>query len=156
MTTVLSTLNHSNNSDLGTNRQQQSQQNRQIYAELFSKDNTGLTEVSPNLQNLTFIYQMLRKAGNLLKNKADHILTATLLCNIKYTGGICKKSVNKNQKAIKCSVCSEWVHIKCNGVSVNEYEKLIEEEESIPLVMYLCDIEGLTVFDAINVKDANC
>ena len=101
MTTVLSTLNHSNNPDLGTNRQQQSQQNRQIYAELFSKDNTGLTEVLPKFTEPdSDISNVVRKAVNLLKNKADHILTATSSCNIKYPCGICKKSVNKNKKQL--------------------------------------------------------
>ena len=85
----------------------------------------------------------MRKAVSLLKNKADHILAATSSCNIKYPCGICKKSVNKNKKAINCSVCSEWVHIKCNGVSINEYEKLVEEEESITWQCILCDIEDM-------------
>ena len=140
MTTVLSTCN---NPDLGTHRQQQSQQNRQIYAELFSKDNTGLTEVSPKFTEPdSDLSNVVRKAVSLLKNKADDILTAMSSCNIKYHCGICKKIVNKNQKAINCSVCSEWVHIKCNRVSVNEYEKLVEEE-SIPWQCILCHIEDM-------------
>ena len=113
-------------------------------AELFSEDNTGLTEVSPKFTEPdSDLSNVVRKAVNLLKNKADHTLTTTSSCNIKYPCGICKKSVNKNQKAINCSVCSEWVHIKFNGVSVNEYEKLVEEEESIPLQCILCDIEDM-------------
>ena len=125
MITVLSTFTHIHESDLGTNRQQQSQQIRQIDAELFCND-TGLTQVSPKFTEPdSDLPNVVRKAVNLLKNKANHMLTATSSSNIKYPCGICKKSVDKNQKAINCSVCTRWVHIKCNGVSVNEYEKLV-------------------------------
>ena len=85
----------------------------------------------------------MRKAVNLLKNKADHIPTTTSSCNLKYPCGICKNSVNKNKNAINCSVCSKWVYKMHNGVSVNEYEKLVEED-IIPWQCILCDIQDMT------------
>ena len=41
--------------------------------------------------------------------------------------GICKKNVNNNQKAILCSNCKHWIHIKCNGTSVTEYNQMIDD-----------------------------
>ena len=43
-----------------------------------------------------------------------------------YPCGICQKNVNQNQKGIMCSVCKHWVHIKCNGTSVEYYNDMIE------------------------------
>ena len=36
------------------------------------------------------------------------------------------KSVNSNQKALKCTNCELWVHIKCNGTSNKEYDDMLE------------------------------
>ena len=126
---------------MGTNRQQQSQQNRQIYAEHFSEGNTGLTEVSSKFtESDSDLSSVVTKAVNLLENKADHILTATSSYNIKYPCGICKKVLIRINMQL---IFSEWVHIQCNDVSVNEYEKLVEEEENIPWQCILCDIEDM-------------
>ena len=46
--------------------------------------------------------------------------------NHPFPCGICEKNVNKNQKAIKCTSCLHWTHIKCNGTSLEEYNKLID------------------------------
>ena len=35
------------------------------------------------------------------------------------------KNVNNNQKAIECSSCKYWIHIKCNGTSNNEYNEML-------------------------------
>ena len=40
--------------------------------------------------------------------------------------GICKKNVNKNQKAIECIQCNQWIHIKCNGTSLEDYNIMLE------------------------------
>ena len=34
---------------------------------------------------------------------------------------ICRYEVKHNHKAIQCTSCELWVHIKCNGISVDEY-----------------------------------
>ena len=41
---------------------------------------------------------------------------------IKYPCSICNKSVKLNQKALLCTVCSQWVHIVCGGVSRETYD----------------------------------
>ena len=63
--------------------------------------------------------------------------------NIKHPCGVCKKSVNKNQKAIFCSTCLNWIHGKCNGISVKEYEDLVNEDENIPWQCISRNIEGM-------------
>ena len=40
---------------------------------------------------------------------------------VKYPCGVCSFEVKHNDKSILCSSCNLWVHIKCNGISVDEY-----------------------------------
>ena len=44
--------------------------------------------------------------------------------------GICCKNVNINQKSLLCHKCNSKVHIKCNNLSVLEYEKLLNDQSS--------------------------
>ena len=46
--------------------------------------------------------------------------------NHPYPCGICQKNVNINQKAIECTSCRKWIHIRCNGTPVDDYNKLID------------------------------
>ena len=39
---------------------------------------------------------------------------------------ICKKPVASNHRAIECDVCHVWVHIKCNNVSQEAYNKYVD------------------------------
>ena len=60
-----------------------------------------------------------------------------------YPCGICQKNVNNNQKAIECSNCKYWIHIKCNGTTDDEYRKMVNEndlmsESDIALQKWLC------------------
>ena len=55
-----------------------------------------------------------------------------------------KKNVNKNQKAILCSNCAHWIHIKCNGTSIMDYNQMIEynstlSDEEIENCEWLCN-----------------
>ena len=43
----------------------------------------------------------------------------------------CSKEVRKNQKAIFCDSCKNWVHAKCNGTSDREYEDLVQENDDV-------------------------
>ena len=49
--------------------------------------------------------------------------------NLKFPCGICNKDVLTNQKAIKCDSCDMWCHIKCDGTSIETYNKLMLSEE---------------------------
>jgi len=40
----------------------------------------------------------------------------------KYPCGICNYDVKHNNKAILCTSCECWIHIKCNGISTDEYK----------------------------------
>ena len=57
--------------------------------------------------------------------------------------GICHKSVNDNQKAILCNTCDLWIHRKCNGTTVKEYEMYCKEDDNIPWMCILCSIDEL-------------
>ena len=56
----------------------------------------------------------------------------------KYPCGICHKNVNKN--GIFCDKCNFWHHIKCNDISVSEYEALSSEPDDVPWFCINCTI----------------
>ena len=46
----------------------------------------------------------------------------------------------RTKKLYAARLCSNWVHRKCNGTSLKEYDLLVVEDDST----FLCDIEDLT------------
>ena len=44
--------------------------------------------------------------------------------NVKYPCNLCCKPVAKNHRALCCDICDQWVHVKCNNVSPDDYELL--------------------------------
>ena len=59
--------------------------------------------------------------------------------------GICQKNVNQNQKYLVCMTCKYWIHIKCNGSSVNEYENITipGKQNNLNWVCTKCEILNL-------------
>ena len=56
--------------------------------------------------------------------------------------GICCKNVNVNQKNLLCNKCDSKVHIKCNDISVLEYEKLLNDQSNgVPWFCKNCTID---------------
>ena len=118
--------------------------NRQIYSELFNEPLTtghSAQQYQPDID----LSRVITKVVNLLKNKSNssEVSSNRPNANIKHPCGVCKKSVNKNQKAIFCSACLNWIHRKCNGISVKEYEDLVNEDENIPWQCISCNIEDM-------------
>ena len=37
------------------------------------------------------------------------------------------KNVGNNKKAVYCTMCEMWIHIKCNGTTNEEYNQMIDE-----------------------------
>ena len=55
--------------------------------------------------------------------------------NVKHPCGICNFEVKHNDKAILCTTCNLWIHIKCNGISTDDYEnRQLRNNEDIDLV----------------------
>ena len=65
------------------------------------------------------------KKSNCEKNKCTSV-------SVKYPCGICQNEVKNNDKSVKCSKCSFWIHIRCNGISVDEYKAMIERNNIHP------------------------
>ena len=59
---------------------------------------------------------------SLMQSKGIHEVT----CINPYPCGICQKNVNNNQKAIECTSCNLWIHIKCDGTTIDEYNRILE------------------------------
>ena len=45
--------------------------------------------------------------------------------------GIYQKNVSSNQKSIECTMCKHWIHIKCNGTTIEDYNKMIQKNSSL-------------------------
>ena len=60
---------------------------------------------------------------------------------LKFPCSICNKSVMKNQKAVKCDTCKKWAHIKCDGTTNTECEKLMISDENSPWNCLVCKIK---------------
>ena len=140
MTNVFPSLKHSDNVGLGGDGQQQTRQNRQIYSEIFSDKNTDLSvpDSSPTTDVDFDLSDILKRAVNTVREKTHFGQ------NSKYPCRNCYKNVNKNQKAVLCSICQKWVHRKCSGTSVKEYEALVDEDDSIPWQCILCNLENMS------------
>ena len=66
---------------------------------------------------------------NYLKESLNHIddhYNNIINARHPYPCGICQKNVNNNQKAITCSSCNLWIHIKCNGTTSEEYNEMMK------------------------------
>ena len=59
----------------------------------------------------------------------------------KFPCGICEKSVNKNQKSMHCDSCNFWIHKSCEGLTEDEFQRLVEEDDDIPFSMLTCKIK---------------
>ena len=84
--------------------------------------------------------------------------------NPKYPCGICNKTIGKNHRAIRCSICNYKVHIKCNKTDVKSYENIEKTKEAC--ICLTCKEENLPFFkltneqfklmeNAINIDDDN-
>ena len=75
----------------------------------------------------------------------------------KFPCSICDKNCNKNQDAIYCTSCSQWVHKKCNCTSKGEYKKLSDEPDDVPFHCMLCVMkENSEIFPHFFKINHNC
>ena len=132
MTTVFSTLKHSDNVGLGTDGQQQTRQNRQIYSEIFSNESIDplASDYSPNTDVDFGLSDILKRAVNTVRERCnlDRIPMYNLIQNT-HVSFVTKMSTRIKKQS--CSLCQKWVHRKCSGISVREYEALVDEDDSI-------------------------
>ena len=49
--------------------------------------------------------------------------------NLRWPCSICNKNVTQRMKGIKCDTCDKWSHIKCNGLSSEEYDYFIKTDD---------------------------
>ena len=70
---------------------------------------------------------------NYLTDSISHnnLFQNVINANHPYPCGICQKNVANNQKAILCTSCNFWIHIKCNGTPVAEYNQIIDDNASL-------------------------
>ena len=59
----------------------------------------------------------------------------------RYPCGTCGKNISARIKAIKCDSCGYWNHIRCDGITPYDYDKMLKlpqtEREKI---IHLCKI----------------
>ena len=49
--------------------------------------------------------------------------------------------MNKSQKSVHCDSCNFWIHKLCEGLTDNEFLKLVEEDDDIPFSCLTCKIK---------------
>ena len=54
--------------------------------------------------------------------------------------GICHKNIHSNQRALFCSNCNFYVHMKCNDISAAEYKTLEKEYDDVSWCCKKCTI----------------
>ena len=82
-----------------------------------------------------------------------YIFIVFVLLMINHPCGICGKSVNSNHKAIQCDICNHWIHIKCNGLTSNDYASL--QNSSEPWFCTKCIVENLPFGQAVSPLSYN-
>ena len=65
-----------------------------------------------------YLKTSIRESKLLLNNK-NHAKTSS---QVPYPCGICKFNVKHNDKALLCTECNHWIHIKCNGITIEDYK----------------------------------
>ena len=48
---------------------------------------------------------------------------------IQFPCSSCKKGIHNNHKSIFCDCCNQWIHYKCNLLTLKEYNKLVESDD---------------------------
>ena len=87
---------------------------------------------------MSTIYDYL--ADSIKQNTLQKVSNA----NHPFPCGICHKNVNNNQKSILCTGCDHWIHIKCNGTPLEEYNAMIDAisqltQDEIDSIEWLCN-----------------
>ena len=50
--------------------------------------------------------------------------------NPRYPCGTCGRNISQRFKAIQCDICNNWNHIKCDGITLYDYKKMVELPQS--------------------------
>ena len=79
--------------------------------------------ISPNSQ-ASFQLSRLLESGDVCPNSGP-----TTAAHNPAMCSVCKKTVAKTHRAINCDSCQKWCHIKCGGVTAQDYRRFQLEEE---------------------------
>ena len=89
-----------------------------------STDNFYEAGLDPDL-----VYIILNVVSNIKSNPLQ--MKRKTKRRIKHRCSVCSKNVCDNQRAIQCDECNCWSHAAFNGISKLEYQKLVEEDNSV-------------------------
>ena len=99
---------------------------------------------------LDLIIEAIRQDNNLnTKNK------------LKFPCSICSSNVLSNQKAIQYDSCDLWCHIKCDGTSIETYNRLMLSSNSDSWYCLVCKVKAnhnnfpFTLCDDIEIQNIN-
>ena len=65
------------------------------------------------------------KLGVICDRITDALCTETVFNqpnNLKWLCSICNKNVTSSMKGMQCDTCNKWCHIRCDCMTVEEYE----------------------------------
>ena len=74
-----------------------------------------------------------------------HYFTEPTGDNPKYPCGICNKTIGKNHRFLRCSLCNFKVHIKCNKTDEKVYNNFQKNSEKT-IICLKCKEENIPFF----------
>ena len=118
----------------------------------YSKGNTVFTSKSHSISpNQEFVHKLVNRKLSISKQRRPAevnkyvcdfktfcllqllILSGDVEANpgpVKYPCSLCRKPTKSNQKAIQCDFCDAWTHLKCTSLSLSQYQKLANSDET--------------------------
>ena len=76
------------------------------------------------------------------------------IVNPKIQCDICTRTIAKNHRKIKCEVCNNQRHIKCNQTDVKTYNKIINE--NLPQICCNCERQNNNILQNLPNLNVPC
>lgn len=65
--------------------------------------------------------------------------------------GDCNKDVVKDDKALQCSICDNWYHVKCQRVCLADYDLLQKTDDSVQWYCKCCKVSSQKIYKMVTL-----
>ena len=77
-------------------------------------------DTNPNPSRLSKLHLLCERITNAITNETE----LNPPNNLRWPCCICNKNVTSTMKGIQCDTCNKWCHIKCDCMTIDEYNFL--------------------------------
>ena len=68
----------------------------------------------------------------------------------------CNKPVKRAEKGLQCEYCAEWIHITCEGITVQDYDFIMKRGKQLHWFRGNCNVRAIDVLKLFNnMKNEN-